>query len=152
LIFIRCSPEAIDATKQILQLFELATGLSINYHKTTFLPVAVPSDDATALAAAFGTTVSSFPQTYLGLPLSPNKISVANCLPLISSVDKYLSGWRASLLNRAGRLTLCTSVLSALPLHFMMALNVPKTVIKAIDRRRRAFFGLVMMFVMAPNA
>jgi hypothetical protein len=34
----------------------------------------------------------------------------------------------------------------------MMALNVPKTVIKAIDRRRRAFFGLVMMFVMAPNA
>ena len=120
--------------------FEHATGLSINYHKTTFLPIGVPDDIALELATAFGTTVSSFPQTYLGLPLSPQKISVADCLPLISNYDKYLSGWRASLLNRAGRLTLSAAVLSSIPLHYMSALNVPKTVIKAIDRRRRAFF------------
>jgi hypothetical protein len=100
----------------------------------------VTPDTAISLATTFGTTVSSFPQTYLGLPLSPHKISVSDCLPLISSCDKYLSGWRATLLNRAGRLTLTTSVLSAVPLHYMSALNVPKTVIKAIDRRRRAFF------------
>lgn len=61
LIFISCSPEAILATKRILQLFERATGLSINYHKTTFLPVAVSTDVAADLAATFGTTVSSFP-------------------------------------------------------------------------------------------
>jgi hypothetical protein len=140
LIFIQCSLDAINATKKILQLFEQATGLSINYHKTTFLPIAVPPDTAARFATAFGTSVSSFPQTYLGLPLSPHKVTVADCLPLISSVDKYLSGWRASLLNRAGRLTLCTSVLSALPLHYMSALSVPKTIIKAIDCRRRAFF------------
>jgi hypothetical protein len=100
----------------------------------------VPLDDAQALAAVFGTTISTFPQTYLGLPLSPHKIYVSDCLPLISSYDKYLSGWRASLLNRAGRLTLSTAVLSFVPLHFMSAINVPKTVIKAIDRHRRAFF------------
>lgn len=41
LIFLRCSPTAILAIKQILQVFESATGLSINYHKTTFLPIAV---------------------------------------------------------------------------------------------------------------
>lgn len=117
-----------------------ATGLSVNYHKTTFLPVGVPPENALTLAAAFGTTVSTFPQTYLGLPLSPHKISVSDCLPLISSCDKHLAGWRASLLNRAGRLTLSTAVLSSVPLHFMSAINVPKTVIKAIDRRRRAFF------------
>lgn len=140
LSFIRCSPEAIIATKQIHRLFEHATGLSINYHKTTFLPVAVPVGVATVLATAFGTTMSTFPQTYLGLPLTPHKVSVVDCLPLISSCDKYLSGWRAALLNRAGRLTLCTAVLSSLPLHYMSALRVPKTVIKAIDRRRRAFF------------
>jgi hypothetical protein len=135
-----CTPAAVSATKQILQMFELATGLAINYHKTTFLPIAVAADEASALATAFGTSLSTFPQTYLGLPLSPHKISVSDCLPLISSCDKYLSGWRASLLNRAGRLTLCTSVLSAVPLHYMSALNIPKTVIKAIDKRRRAFF------------
>jgi hypothetical protein len=65
---------------------------------------------------------------------------VNDCLPLITSCDKHLAGWRASLLNRAGRLTFSTAVLSAVPLHYLSAINVPKTVIKAIDRRRRAFF------------
>lgn len=72
--------------------------------------------------------------------MSPTKITVNDCLPLISSCDKHLSGWRASLLNRAGCLVLSTAVLSSVPLHYMSALEVPKTIIKAIDRRRRAFF------------
>jgi hypothetical protein len=139
LIFLKCSTESIAQTKHILEIFEEATWLSINYHETTFLPVSVLSDTH-ALATSFGTTVSSFPQTYLGLPLSLHKISVADCLPLISSCDKHLAGWRASLLNRAGRLTLSTVVLSSVPLHFMSAINIPNMVIKAIDRRHRAFF------------
>jgi hypothetical protein len=52
---------AVEATKQILQLFEAATGLAINYHKTTFLLVHVPQADAAAMATMFGTTTSSFP-------------------------------------------------------------------------------------------
>jgi hypothetical protein len=141
LLFLKCSPEAINQTKCILKLFEEAAGLSINYHKTNFLPIGVPPDTALTLATTFGTTVSSFPQTYR-LLLSPHKISVTDCLPLISSCDKYLSGWQASLLNRAGKLTLTTSMLSAVPLHYMSAINIPKKVIKAIDQRRRAFFWI----------
>lgn len=140
LIFLNCSYEAIIQTKHILQLFEQATGLSINYHKTIFLPIAIQPDMAQELDDALGTTVSSFPQTYLGLPLSPNKISVNDCLPLLSSCDKHLFEWHASLLNRARRLTLSTAILSSVPLHYMSALEIPKTIIKAIDRRRRAFF------------
>jgi hypothetical protein len=64
---------SVTATKEILQLFECATGLSINYHKTTFLPIHVSQAEADALAASFGTTTSTFPQTYLGLPLAPTK-------------------------------------------------------------------------------
>jgi hypothetical protein len=56
------------------------------------LPVSVPDSLAQNLAADFGTTVSTFPQPYLGLPLSTSKLSVADCLPLIASVDKHLSG------------------------------------------------------------
>jgi len=140
LIFLNCSNDAIAQTKHILHLFELATELSINYHKTTFLPIAINPGRAKELADSFGTTVSTFPQTYLGLPLSPTKVTVADCLPLLSPCDKHLSGWRASLLNRAGHLTLSSSVPSSVPIHYMLALEVPKTIIKAIDRRRRAFF------------
>ncbi|WVZ88424.1 hypothetical protein U9M48_034947, partial [Paspalum notatum var. saurae] len=53
---------------------------------------------------------------------------------------RYLAGWKATLLNRAARLVLAASVLSSLPLHYMSALIIPKTVIKAVDRRQRAFF------------
>jgi hypothetical protein len=56
------------------------------------LPIVVRDDEAQALASYFGTSTSTFPQTYLGLPLTPHKVSVADCLPLISSCDKYLSG------------------------------------------------------------
>lgn len=65
---------------------------------------------------------------------------MVDCLPLVTSCDKHLVGWRASLLNRAGRLILSTAVLSSLPLHFMSAISILKTVIKAIDRQRMAFF------------
>jgi hypothetical protein len=140
LIFLRCSREAVLQTKHILQIFEETTSLSINFHKTTFLPVAVPDTTANDLAVVFGTMVSSFPQTYLGLPLSTNKLSVTDCLPLISSVNKHLSGLSASLLNRSGRLVLSTAILSSIPLHAMSAMSIPKMVVNAIDRRRHAFF------------
>jgi hypothetical protein len=78
LIFLRATPDGIMAVKNALMDFELATGLSINFHKTTFLPFGVTTDDAAALASLFGASVSSFPQTYLGLPLSPHKLSVSD--------------------------------------------------------------------------
>jgi hypothetical protein len=110
----------------------------------------MPEAMAHDLATTFGTTVSSFPQTYLGLPLSPIKVSVSDCLPLISSVDKHLSGWSASLLNRAGRLVLSTAMLSSIPLHYMMTMSLPKTV-PLIDDAMLSF-GLVKTPVMVPNA
>ena len=58
---------------------------------------------------------SSFPQTYLGLPLSWKKLRFADFLPLIAKVDKYLAGWAARLLSPAGRLVLINVVLDALP-------------------------------------
>jgi hypothetical protein len=73
LIFLHSSSEAVAQAKHVLDLFEEATGLSINYHKTTFLPLAITDDTAITLATSFGTSISSFPQTYLGLPLSPHK-------------------------------------------------------------------------------
>jgi hypothetical protein len=60
--------------KAVLDTFSVAMGLTINYHKSTFVPIYVPADDAVALAVTLGCTVSSFPQTYLGLPLSDNKL------------------------------------------------------------------------------
>jgi len=70
LILTRGDVDSIQALKLILDDFSLATGLEINFHKSTFVPMNVPVHIAAAMAAALGCSTATFPQTYLGLPLS----------------------------------------------------------------------------------
>ncbi|WVZ86073.1 hypothetical protein U9M48_032914 [Paspalum notatum var. saurae] len=97
IIFLQASSEAMASVKSVLDDFARATGLVINYSKTTFLPIALESDFAAHLASSLNTTVSSFPQPYLGLPLTPHKILSSDFFPLIASCDKYLAGWKTTL-------------------------------------------------------
>jgi hypothetical protein len=46
-----------------------------------------------------GCRQESFPQTYLGLPLSVSKLPVSAFAPYISKADRYLASWQASLLG-----------------------------------------------------
>jgi hypothetical protein len=68
----------IAILKTILDNFSLATGLHINFHKSTFVAMNVLPDDGALMEATLGCQTSSFPQTYLGLPLSPHKLRVSD--------------------------------------------------------------------------
>jgi hypothetical protein len=59
--------------------------------------------------------------------------------PLIAKVDRYLAGWRATLLSTAGRVVLINSVLDGLPSYAMGAMMLPPAIREALDKRRRAF-------------
>ena len=102
----------------------------------------MPHAAAFDMAAAFGCPVASFPQAYLGLPLSTHKFRAADLAPIISRCDKYLAGWRGRCTPIGGRLILVNSVLSALLSHAMAAGILPIGSIEAIDKRRRAFFWI----------
>lgn len=52
-----------------------------------------------------------------------------------------LPRWKAANMPKSGRLILIQSVLSAMPLHAMMALDIPMKTIKAMVRSVMDFFG-----------
>lgn len=66
----------------------------INYEKSTFvlfLPFQLILSQG--LAIVFGCPVSTFPQTYVGLPLTVNKIRGKDLQPLLCAVEGYIPKW-----------------------------------------------------------
>ena len=70
--------------KEILTNFAEASGVRVNYEKSMMIPINIADDRLNLLANSFGCSTGSLPFTYLGLPLSLTKPSVADFWPLVS--------------------------------------------------------------------
>jgi hypothetical protein len=81
------------------------------------------------LARTFGYQIGSYPFTYLGLPLGPNKLKVDDMLPLVVRIERRLVS-TSNFLTQASRLEMVNSVLSSLPTFYMSAIKLPPTIIK----------------------
>lgn len=75
----------------------------------------------------------SFPCNYLGLPLSIWRLTKADLQPILDKVADALPGWKAALPAKSGRLVLVKVVLTTIPLQVLIALNVPKWFLRAVD-------------------
>jgi hypothetical protein len=81
-----------------------------------------------------------FPVKILGIAINRKKLRKTDYLPLIKWMSETLLGWRSNFLSRGGRLILLNSVLTALLTYFMSVFELPKWVIKEMDKIRRNFF------------
>jgi exonuclease III len=90
LIVIQGEVQQAKILKEILDDFANATGLKINFAKSTFVPINLSLQEGEQIAEALNCKVASFPQTYLGLPLSDTKLPKEAFLPYISSVEKRI--------------------------------------------------------------
>jgi hypothetical protein len=84
-------------------------------------------------------SVASFPCSYLGLPISDRKLKRNDLKLWIDKIADRLPNWKARLLNLAGRTTLVRFVLSSISIYLLIAIKIPKWVIKSIDKIRRGF-------------
>jgi hypothetical protein len=136
LIIMEGDPRQLFFLKTVLQNFSESTGLKVNYSKSMMLPINMTEEKLDHLARTFGCTKGSLPFTYLGLPLGTTKPKIADFLPLVNKYERRLGGI-SSMLNQAGRLQITNAVLTAMPTYYMCTLELPKAIIKQIDKIRK---------------
>lgn len=91
------------------------------------------------ISSLTGMSESKFPTTYLGVPLFQVAPKRRFFLPLLDSVRKRLCGWKGKLLSFAGRLVLIKHVLASILVHCFLALPVPRSILKELDKLMRNF-------------
>jgi hypothetical protein len=136
--FLNPAEEELVVMNHILKLFADASGLQTNLSKTQFFPVQCQEVDPDFLARD-GQPVSLFPCSYLGLPLHTRKLNRAALQPFIQKIGNRLPGWKRRFMSYPGRELLVKSVLSAMPIHFIIIFKPPKWFILGVDKFRRGF-------------
>jgi len=139
LIVLKGELRAVQKLKTILDLFARATGLAINYNKSSAVPIHLDDTLVQQCTQVLDCKLEAFPQNYLGLPLSANKLPNSVFSTYIERTEKSLSSWQASLLNTMGRVVLINSVLDSKLIYVMSCMQVPPGVLHQIDKLRRAF-------------
>ena len=90
LLVLPAEVDQVMAIKNLLQKFSISTGLEINYHKSTMVPINVDSNQMETLAAGFGCKVESPPFTYLGLPMGTTKPRIVDLMPIVTKLERRL--------------------------------------------------------------
>jgi hypothetical protein len=139
-IFIAPKREDLLAVKDILQTFGQATNLVTNFDKSSIHSIRCEHLDLQNILEPFPGACKGFPCRYLGLQLHTRALQKVHVQPLIEKVGKHLPGWKGRLLNRAGSLTLVTSVLSSIPTYHLTIFPIAVWARKQIDKIRRSFF------------
>ena len=103
IIFTNPVRQEIDALMGILHEFGAATGLHINPSKLFALPIRCENNDLADVLQKFGATEAHFPSTYLGLPPTLARLTVANLQFIIDRIKARLAGWKGKLLPIASR-------------------------------------------------
>jgi hypothetical protein len=90
-IFINPTAQELNTTKPILLIFGDATGLITNMEKTEIYPIRCQQISLYQVLDP-GQQASSFPCTYLGLPLHYKKLPKSAIQPLVQKIGHKLPG------------------------------------------------------------
>ena len=125
--------------KKALILFDLASGLHVNFHKTALMGINIPDPWLHNAAETLMCQQGSIPFTYLGLPIGCATHRLSAWEPILEKLGKKLAGWKGKMLSLGGRITLIKSSLANLPLYYMSIFPIPKGIVEKIIKIQRNF-------------
>ncbi|XP_071683699.1 uncharacterized protein [Lolium perenne] len=141
-VVIFCKPlsSELEAVKAILQVFGEASGLCVNYRKTSATLIREQEGDAERVAEKLGCEVVGFPIKYLGMQLALRPLTKAEWQPMIDQVIHCVPAWQRGMIQKSGRLILIKSFISVRPIHQLMVAEARVWVIDELVKWMRAFF------------
>eukprot|EP00253_Pinus_taeda_P024433 PITA_24433 len=127
------------AYREILDLFSQASGMEINFSKSTIFFFNTHPAVQSHLARLLGFRISSLPSKYLGAPLTLKPWKKEHWERILANLKKKCSHWTFRALNLADRLVLTKSVLQAIPHYLLSLLPAPKGILQQIRNIQRSF-------------
>eukprot|EP00253_Pinus_taeda_P013888 PITA_13888 len=135
------TPTVKEATtyKDILHLFSRASGMEINFSKSTIFFFNTHQAVQSHLSRLLGFRIGSLPSRYLGAPLTLKPWQKAHWEKILANMERRCKHWTNRALNFAGRLVLTKAILQAIPQYMLSILPAPKGVLDQIRSIQRSF-------------
>jgi hypothetical protein len=141
-IFARPDEMEIRVVRDILDFFGGASGLQVNFGKSSMVPIQCSEAAIDLVAGILPCPVVSMPCNYLGLPLSIQKLRRVDLQLVIDKLANKLSLWKARLMTReGGRAVYVQVVMTASVVYQLMALDLEPWFLQAIDSYAAGFSG-----------
>ncbi|XP_010524744.1 PREDICTED: uncharacterized protein LOC104802714 [Tarenaya hassleriana] len=133
MIFSQGSESSISKVMLILDAFGTYSGLRINKAKSELFLSGVEHLEADRICSAIGLPRGQLPVRYLGVPLSPKRLTREDYQPLLDKIKSKLTAWSSKALSAAGKVQMIVSVIYGLVNAWSMMFLLPKFILKSID-------------------
>jgi hypothetical protein len=116
------------------------SGLRTNFNKSEVLILGYSSEDQQRIADNLNCRLSSFPMTYLGMPIRDTRILIKDVEPLVGRVRTKAEPWRGRFTSKGSKSVLIDSCLSSLPMYIMGLYLLPEGVHGTFFKELSRFF------------
>lgn len=119
--------------KAILHLFEVISGLKVNFHKNQQVGLKVDNEWVIRAASVLNCKVGSASFRYLGLLVGANAKRLSTWGPVVDKVKESLFGWRSKSLSFGDRIVLLKAVFTALRIYYLSFFKAPEGIISQLE-------------------
>jgi len=130
----------VRALRAALVIFEVMSGLKVNFHKSMLVGVNIASSWLNEVASVLSCKVGKVPFLYLGMPIGGNPRRLCFWEPIVNRIKSRLSDWNSRFLSFGGRWVLLKSVLTSLPVYALSFFKAPSGIISSIESLLNKFF------------
>jgi len=123
----------VRALRATLVVFELMSGLKVNFNKSLLVGINICDSWLSEVASVLSCKVGKVPFLYLGLPIGGNPRRLSFWEPVLNHIKSRLSGRNSQFLSFGGHLILLKAVLTSLSVYALSFFKAPSGIISSIE-------------------